>query len=118
MEPTVEIMVACNDWRNGNFAGKASEFRFATGEHELYLESTQGPVKFIWYPSTCFQIGCCKRPKFDGRNRRSWVGNWCWDAIHVDRTTAIEVMRLLKRLGFRPMSGSSVAWRIFERLTT
>jgi hypothetical protein len=94
------IMVACNNPRNGSFAGRADAFDLIApdGDIALSFETDYGStVRFAerFYQDkqsrTEHQIrfGGKRRPWFRTLNHQRWSGNWCWNQHWLtDRATA------------------------------
>jgi len=96
---TLSFHLACNDHRNGEFAGRfevAAVYRGA--ESLLTLEGDGLRCRFVTSPEGKERIPHLKvygLGRFPYRRHASMVGNWCWDALTME---AEVLARLLNRL--------------------
>ena len=108
------MMAACNDPDNGRNTGKADQFSFSDGDHELQIEGP--PVVFGWHyrgDQHRMRVG---RYGFPCNGYWQWYGNWCWDATKVtDETLAVVCFRL-KQNGYEPHQASEAMWKWFQSL--
>lgn len=118
--PTFLLLVneGCNGMPTGHIEG--AEFQGERG-HSLELTAARYPTSF------CPKFSLLKRPSateegavrisrrvFPIRGYRDWVGNWCWDAIAVKVSVAIELLDYLKELGWQCEGGDVHLCELFE----
>lgn len=104
--PRISAAFCCNDWRNGNFTGRVTNIELQVGNEtglELACEES--------YPSRCpeFRFDGDGEPsdkyiaisgkRFPASGYRTWVGNWCWDAVTMDAITAADLLNFLRSSG-------------------
>jgi hypothetical protein len=96
-------MVACNDYRDGAFVGRADAFELIApdGDHALSFAShDETAAKFACRragdpPQLQIRLGGKRRPWFRTLKHVTWAGNWCWNRYWLtDRATA-RILRML-----------------------
>lgn len=101
----LRIAFACNDHRNGDFLGRATaanvESLYRVGRHPWDAELAHDDwgrgcrltvddklmklrIHGIWFPF---------------KARRSWFGNWCWEAFEFERGTGKRLLLLMRERG-------------------
>ena len=101
----LRIAFACNDHRNGDFLGRATaanvESLYRVGRHPWDAELAHDDwgrgcrltvddklmklrIHGIWFPF---------------KARRSWLGNWCWEAFEFERGTGKRLLLLMRERG-------------------
>lgn len=121
--PTWEIMLAVNDYRNGNFLGRVEKVELISRDSSdiaLELENHFSPPATIAFAvkGNKARIG---RKMFAIKGYATWVGNWCWDAILVDAETAAAILNYLSSLKlhdqrkFTPQAGWTALWGLYEQ---
>jgi hypothetical protein len=103
----VRIDFACNDPDNGLFAGRVGAIQLYDVDPIFELESTTSGDRAFAIEMSAIRVS---GKSFPFHERRSWVGNWCWEGFWMD---VCEVERMLVWLR-RPRSSER---RLFE-LTT
>lgn len=108
----LRVMLACNDYRNGMFQGWFDSV--AIEKYEAELDGPQTRLTFLARDEGCItnrvRIG---RKIFEHAGVSEWVGNWCWDEIHI-----VDGRRLLEHLkarGFRCSAGHTKFFEWFNR---
>lgn len=110
---SIVVHFACNDGRNGLFAGEAEAITIdlAGGQLELYGWARRFAVDDkglklrihgAWFPFM---------------SSREWVGNWCWNAYRLKRPQALRLLAHLRWHGWKCEAGRVHACRWFDRLT-
>ncbi len=101
----LRISFACNDHRNGDFAGRATaanvQSLYCIGRHPWDAELAHDDwgrgcrltvddkmmklrIHGVWFPF---------------KARRSWYGSWCWEAFDFERGTAKRLLMLMRERG-------------------
>jgi hypothetical protein len=97
----IEVMLCCNDHRNGNFLGYAE----AIEVHDVSLVGGRVTVGFkseklasakSYQGEHTLRIGRLVIPCL---GYQTWVGNWCWDCATV---RGIESWRIINYLAGKP----------------
>lgn len=119
------LMLACNHYRNGMFQGYVEsvslgcgrgDFRFGTDyldNHELTLSGPRVRLAFSKKSRSRARLGSVV---FEFCGYKEWVGNWCWDAMFVERKTVREIARTLKSQSWTCESASGLLIDWFDRL--
>ena len=96
-ERAVRISFACNDDRNGLFAGRAycASVAVRRGEFDLYHDDIERGSAFA-VEAARLRI---HRRWFPFVSRKEWFGNWCWDAFYLARPVAIGLIDAMRRSG-------------------
>lgn len=97
---TIRVHLCCNDPDNGEFTGRLTGIEVGGCSLTIWpLESIDGSgedgvplltwdggivVGWRWFPISAY---------------REHVGNWCWDAVEMDRRTALRLLRYVVELG-------------------
>lgn len=82
------ISFACNHPDNGNFCGRADFIHYADSDLELY-----GNCSVRYLDDGRIRIS---RKVFTYLRLKEWFGNWCWDAVWMQRAEARRLLRYLK----------------------
>lgn len=118
----LRISFACNDHRNGDFAGRATaanvQSLYCIGRHPWDAELAHDDwgrgcrltvddkmmklrIHGVWFPF---------------KARRSWYGSWCWEAFDFERGTAKRLLMLMRERGaWHCEAGVSVFFRWWKR---
>ena len=94
-ELIIPVMLACNDER-GNTDGllRVVELHDAlTLEHEGYLDDEGHPMALS---DAALVLG---GETFEVIQRRSWVGNMCWECVWLEARTLQRVLHVLQKTG-------------------
>lgn len=105
----LQVMLCCNDWRNGNFLGRAESVEI----HDVSLEG--GSVTCNWinkrinsaksYEGTStLRIGRLLVPCL---GYKTWVGNWCWDCATVRAVHALKIINYLAKSRFHAIEAEA-----------
>lgn len=98
MKKYATIHFACNDDRDGSFAGKVNAANYG----ENYIETSgMSDVKFT-AGEDFIRI---HRRTFRIVGRAYWVGNWSWDAFRMSRGEAKRLLAHLRRNGWECTGG-------------
>lgn len=90
MKKYATIHFACNDHRDGSFAGKVNAAAFREND----LESPgMADVKF----TANEEFIRIHRRTFKIIGRSYWVGNWCWDSFRMTRAEAKKLLAHLRK---------------------
>src|SRR5690349_14173418 len=84
----VQVMLACNDPDNGNFAGECDTIEIPD------LITVEGPALKCQF----IDDGRWLRLEDQGfmiRSHATWVGNWCWDQVTMSLAEAGRLLRWL-----------------------
>jgi hypothetical protein len=81
---SIHVMLCCNDWRDGNFEGRAECV-------EIEGLKMQGGSIRVNHENGVLQFGRLKVKA----SYKTWVGNWCWDMATV---SAVDARRMLNYL--------------------
>lgn len=105
----VSIHMACNDPDNGDFVGRVCQIALGNDALELTAKawgilSYRGCPKLRDEASVFFLAG--KRWPFV--QRKSWLGNWCWDGYALKPDIATAFMVWLHRRGLFKCEGGWV----------
>jgi hypothetical protein len=107
---TVVISVCCNHWRNGMFDSRLRAIEFPG--LELAASGRVPVIQFIGE-----KLMRISRQNFEIIGVKDWYGNWCWNAVTMERDEAKRLFRWLARKPwFSPESGSERMWRVWEKL--
>lgn len=92
-----KIMLACNDWRNGNWLGVCESVEIAditlVGGRVTSAHSSERLINAKAYEGdTTLRVGRVSIPCL---SYKTWVGNWCWDCASVRAIHALKVMNYL-----------------------
>lgn len=98
MKKYATIHFACNDGRDGSFAGKVC----AASYRENDLE-TNGMCEFKFTAGEDFIR--IHRRNFKIIGRSYWVGNWSWDAFRMTRGEAKKLLGHLRKNGWQCTGG-------------
>ena len=106
---------ACNHHENGSFARNSSDFRFERGDHHITLHGPE--IVFDWYENSGGKtIVRVSRWCFPCVGYVQWLGNWCWDATHVNDNTMATICCRLKQKGFKAEEATIEMMEWFESL--
>lgn len=94
---TISLMVACNDHRNGVFAGEADLIELGTRHSDDVHIALDGPTTRFREFADAVKIGRRKFPVLGGKE---WVGNWCWNEYFVTPEVAAKVLNHLRTIGW------------------
>ena len=118
-----DVMIACNDHRNGHFCGRADAFQMVPrGSHDASMELDGPPVAIRFEREYCRRTGVnhfvrIANNKFAIRSHSEWVGNWCWDSVMMSRDDVRWLCRILKRKQYHCNCAPEMLYRWFnERL--
>ena len=97
---TIWVGLACNDYRNGDFTGKATAIHIGDA---LELEPTllYGGLS-VRRGGDSIRLGRLKMHCF---GYRTWYGNWCWDAVRIGIRDAAKLANYLKKNGWQCTGG-------------
>src|SRR5262245_43369028 len=98
MRKYATIHFACNDHRDGSFAGKVSAAAYAENDLE---PNCMSDVKFT-AGEDFIRI---HRRTFKIIGTSYWVGNWCWNAFRMTRGEAKKLLAHLRDNGWRCTGG-------------
>ena len=115
MDKRWQIMLACNDYRNGMSQGFIDAAIIYPHGIKRSLELHGPEIRCTWIRGNRIRIS---RRVFTYATTRRWVGNWCWDAIFVDRYTARQIAATLKSRGFAMEAADKRMNRWWELLIT
>ena len=113
----VLVHLALNDWRNGAPQGYALGLQIADrdGDIALALDTVtgdSGPVcrvdQRLWRVKLGYHWYAIK-------GYRQWYGNWCWDAVWMEPSTAADLLNQARASKWwRPDSGYTSYWERWE----
>lgn len=98
---SIIVHFACNDHRNGHFAGEAEGCSLDIGGMPLELE---GWARRFTVDEARLRF-CIHGAWFPFMSSREWVGNWCWNAYRMKRPQAIRLMTHLRWHGWTCSGG-------------
>jgi hypothetical protein len=89
---TITVMLACNDYRNGNFQGFIEQVQLLDlieleGD-PLRVSFSRGPKNplLVVEPGLLIQT----------YDHKEWVGNWCWDAVRLSIPDTFQLLEHLR----------------------
>lgn len=109
---SIVVHFACNDGRNGLFAGEVENIGvdLVGGQIELY-----GWARRFTVDDKGLRF-CIHGVWFPFMSSREWVGNWCWNAYRMKRPQAVRLLKHLRWHGWGCESGRVRASHWFEGL--
>lgn len=90
-----QIMLCCNDHRNGIFAHRLSALEIGpnmTFESTRWYESQQPRMRWLMMKEGGTYGIAIAGKHFPIVGYRSWVGNWCWDMAVMEGCTVLELL--------------------------
>lgn len=90
MPSEVLLSLACNDYRNGNFASRFESLDCCD------CQLTGRPMRCA-IGTGSFRIG---RHEWPHKGMIEWYGNWCWNAFRVTPQVAAEAMNYATERGY------------------
>lgn len=105
----ITVSFCCNDPEYGLWLGKVRSVQIH-GEPDIELEGPHFPDTSNTFhvidkpneaPDRCdrgFRIG---RHTFGCYGWKTWYGNWCWDATRMTGVDVLQLLRILRELGYR-----------------
>lgn len=105
------VAFACNDYRNGNDLGRAESVNVCYGTAPTI--ELQGSSKvFRLHNPRVLRVG---RRLYPIISFREWYGNWCWNAVCVNRIVASMIVNQLIDAGWHC---DGAATDMFEKLNS
>lgn len=105
----INVAFACNDHRNGNNLGRAELVNVCYGTAPTI--SLEGSSKvFRLHNPRVLRVG---KRLYPIMNFHEWYGNWCWNAVCVNRVVASMIVNQLIEAGWRC---TEAAADMFEKL--
>ena len=106
---TIELMLCCNDDRNGMNTGHADGIDLCdNGDIMMALRGTPRVCRLV---GNVLTIG---RIKVTAITYQTWVGNWCWDCARVTLEDAARVLNYLRTCGWDCEMGYEVLADLYE----
>ena len=102
MNDYLHVAFSCNSTESGRFLGTFASIEFSDEAHEhlLTLIGPDLPIALEKENSIEVRVVVDRTHRYDIRNFRAWVGNWCWNACLMKTDTAIALARVCKEAGF------------------
>lgn len=112
---SITVMLCCNDPGNGEFTGRLTGLEVGGCSLTIWpFESIDGSGE-DGVPLTLWDGGIVVGWRsFPASDYCEHVGNWCWDAVEMDRRTALRLLRYIAELG---ADVESAPVGVFEALT-
>lgn len=107
--PHVELMLCCNDHRNGMHTGRVdgADLMYG-GDIALALRGRPLTCKLM---GDILQIG---HVKVQPITYQTWVGNWCWDSAKLSLDDAARVLTYLRKRAWDCEMGYKALWDIYD----
>lgn len=121
-DPTRRVLIsmACNDPRNGVFAGKVEMIevellhRKPSARWSFSIESRQVDGLTLTVDERMLRLRIA-RAWFPFVASRDWVGNWCWNAYTMRRPAAVRLLQHLRAAGWTCTEAPTHVYEWFNR---
>lgn len=111
---SIVVHFACNDGRNGTFAGEAEGCEISLAGRSDAISLDGWARRFtVDEPGLRF---CIHGAWFPFMSSREWVGNWCWNAYRLKRPQALRLIAHLRWHGWTCNGGSTRVCDWYDRL--
>lgn len=88
----IPVMLCCNDPDNGNFAEQLAGFEVGENMHfECKFWGWEPRLRYVYRDQLMTAISIAGK-HFPITNHRSWVGNWCWDRVHMEGRHVLDLL--------------------------
>lgn len=86
------VSLCCNDPSNGEFSGRL----ISVSVEDLKIEHTYDEGCAVGFADGRVRIS---RRMFRHQGRKSWYGNWCWEAVQMERAETWRLLEYLRASG-------------------
>jgi len=108
------VSFACNDPENGLSLDKVFSIEIGDNEFEAPNGGIMGAgcllrtglKKVDGSTSRCDQAFKLSRRVFPCSGWKGWYGNWCWDATRMEEKDVLDLIRYVRRIGWKMTAGA------------
>jgi hypothetical protein len=110
---TYQLHLACNNHRTGIHQGHVEHVGLCVPgslDRLLDLEGPQLPCGLIKADGGAALFLRLGKHPYRLIGYTEGIGNWCWDAAHLQPAEAATILNVLRAAGWHPIAGWAVAW--------